>query len=110
MKNHCFLPVATGRAKREAAARARRGLSQTKKPNAMEIEREVSRQVRKTNNAKKKTEKKATGGRVAPNSSLRTKKKTNAKETPAAVFGGKTPPKKAVEAAVKGMEGKNAII
>lgn len=76
----------------------------------MEIEREVSRQARKTNNAKKKTEKKATGGRVAPNSSLRTKKKTKVKETPAAVFGGKTPPKKAVEAAVKGMEGKNAIV
>jgi hypothetical protein len=99
--------IATGRAKREAATKARRGITQDKKPSAVEIEREVYRQTRKTATAKKKTQKKATGGRLAPDSSLRSKKKKPAKESaPAAVFGGRVPPKKAVEAAVKGMEGK----
>ncbi len=101
------LSMATGRAKREAATKARRGITQDKKPNAVEIEREVYRQTRKTAAAKKKTQKKATGGRLAPDSSLRSKKQNPAKESaPAAVFGGRVPPKKAVEAAVKGMEGK----
>ena len=96
--------IATGKAKREAAMKARRGLSQTKKPNAMEVEREVYRQSRKSATAKKKVEKKATGGRIAPNSSLRSKKKKAKVDPPAAIFGGRTPSKKAVEAAVKGMK------
>lgn len=74
----------------------------------MEIEREVYRQTRNTAAAKKKSQKKASGGRLAPDSALRSKKKKSPKEQPApvAVFGGQVPPKKAVEAAVKGMEGK----
>jgi hypothetical protein len=97
--------IATGRAKREAAVKANRGLSQTKKPNAMEVEREVYRQSRKTAVAKKNNDKKATTGRIAPDSSLRDKKKKAKKiDPPAAIFGGRTPSKKAVEAAIKGME------
>jgi hypothetical protein len=99
--------IATGRAKREAATKVRRGIIQDKKPSAVEIEREVYRQNRTTASAKKKTQKKATGGRLAPDSSLRSNKKKPVKaSSPAAVFGGRVPPKKAVEAAVKGMEGK----
>jgi hypothetical protein len=56
--------IATGRAKRDVAAKARRGLAQDKKPNAMDVERETYRQARKTDNAKKAREKKATGGRT----------------------------------------------
>ena len=66
--------------------------------------REVYRQSRKSATAKKKVEKKATGGRIAPNSSLRSKKKKAKVDPPAAIFGGRTPSKKAVEAAVKGMK------
>lgn len=104
--------IATGKAKREAAARARRGLSQKKKPDKMEVEKEVKRQTKKTNVAKKKNEKKATGGKLPPKSSARTKKKANAKEEAPVqiVVGGSRPPsKKAVEAAVKGMEGKHSF-
>jgi hypothetical protein len=74
----------------------------------MEIEREVYRQTRKTANSKKRSEKKATSGKIAPDSSLRDKKKKKQAEKNAspAVFGGKTPPKKAIEAAMKGMKGK----
>lgn len=72
----------------------------------MEIEREVYRQTRKTANSKKRSEKKATSGKIAPDSSLRDKKKKKQAEKNAspAVFGGKTPPKKAIEAAMKGMK------
>ena len=103
--------IATGKAKREAAARARRGLSQKKKPDKMEVEKEVKRQTKKTNVAKKKNEKKATGGKLPPKSSTRTKKKANAKEAaPQIVVGGvRRPSKKAVEAAVKGMEGRHSF-
>ena len=98
--------IATGRAKREAAMKAKRGLAQSKKPNAMDVEREVYRQSRQTAKARKANEKKQTHGRVAPNSSLRDKKAKGKKKNdpPAAVFGGRTPSKKAVEAAIKGME------
>lgn len=102
--------IATGKAKRAAAMKAKRGLTPTKAPTAMEIEREVYRQSRKTDNAKKKKENKATGGRIAPDSTARNKKKKEKKATgkvdpPAAIFGGRAPPKKAIEAAIKGMEG-----
>lgn len=97
--------IATGRAKREAANKARRGLSQDKKTNAMEIEREVYRQTRKTQNAKKRSEIRTASGRIAPDSSLRSRKR-KAEKGSVAVFGGRSPPKKAVEAALKGMQGK----
>ncbi len=84
--------IATGRAKRAAANRARRGLAAENKPSAMEVEKEVYRQARKTAVSKKAAEKKATNGRLAPNSSLREKKKI------------KRPSKKQLQAATKGME------
>lgn len=104
--------VATGKAKRDATLRARRGMSQSNKPSPMEVEKEVYRQSRKTAVAKKNSEKKASGGRLPPNSSLREKnnKSVGKKKSPPqdastiAVFGVKTPSKKAVEAAVAGMK------
>jgi len=108
--------VATGRAKREAANKARRGLTTEKKPTKMEVEKEVERQTQTTQTQKKKKEQKQTQGRMAPDSTGRSaakreKKKTNNNATtkvgtdpPAAVFGGRVPPKKAIEAAIKGME------
>lgn len=83
--------VATGRAKRAAASRARRGLVADKKPSAMEVEKEVYRQSRKTAAAKKASEKKAANGRLPPNSSLRDKRTKKAT-------------KKQMQAAIKGME------
>lgn len=100
--------IATGRAKREAAVKARRGLSESKKPNAMDVEREVYRQSRKTEASKRRAEKKASGGRLPPDASGRSEKKKKGKggaEAPVAIFGGRTPSRKAVEAAIKGMEG-----
>lgn len=111
--------IATGRAKRAAATRARRSLDSTnnnnnnrnsnktdKKPSAMEIEKEVYRQSRKTTVAKKKAEKRATNGRVAPNSSLRQKKapkKKNDKDPPGALIG-RLPEPYHIRAAIRGME------
>ncbi len=97
--------VATGRAKRAAAARARRGLTETKKPSAMEVEKEVYRQSRKTAAAKKASEKKATKGRVPPNSSLR--EKNNPKKPsndPSGTLVGRMPQQKQIKAAIQGME------
>ena len=100
--------VATGRAKRAAAAAARRGLAQTKKPTAMEVEKEVYRQSRKTAVAKKAAEKKATKGRVPPNSSLR--EKNNPKKAPASKTDppgnlvGRMPQQRQIRAAIQGME------
>jgi hypothetical protein len=103
--------IATGRAKRDAATKARRGLTQTKKPSAMEVDREIYRQSQKSATAKNRAENKASGGRLPPNSSLRdTKKKGDKKQAgngpqqPQAIFGGRVPSKKQVEAAIKGME------
>jgi len=83
--------IATGRAKRQAASRARRGLAVDKKPSAMEVEKEVYRQSRKTAASKMASEKKAANGRLPPNSSLRDKKTKKAT-------------KKQVQAAIKGLE------
>lgn len=96
--------VATGRAKRAAAARARRGLSNDKKPSAMEVEKEVYRQARKTVASKKRAEKKATNGRLPANSSLRDKKaaKQKASDPPGALVG-KKPKQKQIKAAIQGM-------
>ena len=110
--------VATGRAKRAAATRARRSLSNNnagKKPSAMEVEKEVYRQTRKTAVAKKKAENKATNGRLPPNSNLRDKKGTkksnknnsggnsNDNDTPSVLFG-RLPKQNQIKAAIRGME------
>jgi len=89
--------IATGRAKRAAAARARRGLSNDKKPSAMEVEKEVYRQARKTAASKKRAEKKATNGRLPANSSLRDKKAAKPKTV-------QKPKQKQIKAALQGME------
>ena len=97
--------VATGRAKRAAATRARRNLSTAKKPTAMEVEKEVYRQSRKTATFQKQAEKKASHGRAAPNSSLRAKhnpKKYGAADPPG-VLVGRMPSKLQVQAAMQGM-------
>lgn len=101
--------VATAKAKREAANKARRGLATDSKPTKMDVEKEVKRQSQSTQVQKKKKEQKQTQGRIAPDSTGRSaakreKKKVAAKDPPAAVFGGRVPPKKAIEAAIKGME------
>lgn len=98
--------IASGRAKRDAAVKARRGLSESKKPTKMEVDREMKRQSLKSATEKKKKEKKATHGRIAPDSTGRSKiKKAKAKQDPpAAIYGSRAPPKKAIEAAISGME------
>ena len=110
--------VATGRAKRAAATRARRSLSSNnadKKPSAIEVEKEVYRQKRKTAVAKKKAESKATNGRLPPNSTLRDKKNTkkssknnnsgkgNDNDAPGVLFG-RLPKQNQIKAAIRGME------
>ena len=88
--------VGSGRAKREAAMKARRGMTETKKPDKMAVEREVYRQSRRTATAKEKKEQKATGGRLPPNSTARRDQKKK-EET----F---QPTKKMVAAAVAAMK------
>lgn len=90
------------RAKRAAATAARRGMADTNKPNAMEVEKEVYRQSRRTTATKERQVQKASGGRLPPKAKPRNERKKDA-VTPA-VFGGRTPSKKAIEAAVHGME------
>ena len=103
--------IATGRAKRDAAMKARRGMTQDKKPSAMQVEKEVYRQSRKTATAKSRAEQKASGGRLPPNSSLREKKgkkgaaAAGKKQAAAvAVTGGRVPSKKQVAAAVQAVQ------
>jgi hypothetical protein len=93
--------------------KAKRGLTQEKKPSPQDVEREVYRQARKTEVAKKSNEAKATGGRVPPNPASRDNKNkrggaggkaTGAQTAPPAAFGVKTPSRKAFEAAMRGME------
>ncbi|KAL3928223.1 MAG: hypothetical protein SGBAC_012742 [Bacillariaceae sp.] len=101
--------IATSRAKRDAAIKAKRGIRKSKKANNMQIEQEVKRQAHKTAAAKKRSEKKVLAGRLKAN---QTQKKATPKNMskdgipPAAdaVFGGRVPSKKAIEAAVKGMK------
>jgi hypothetical protein len=85
--------VAKGKAKRNAQMNQRRGIKADKKPNAMEIEREMNRQARKKTDSAMKKEK-----------AVREKKRGKKSTGPAAIFGGRTPSKAAVLAAVKGME------
>lgn len=104
--------VATSRAKRDAAIKAKRAISKTKKATDMQIDQEVKRQAQKAAvAAKKRSEKKVPA--VQPKAN-KTERKTTPKNkgrdgNPAAdaVFGGRLPSKKAIEAAVKGMKGKN---
>jgi hypothetical protein len=102
--------VATGRAKRDAAANARRGITETKKPDPMAVEREVYRQSRQTEAAKEKRETKATGGRIAPNSTSRRnrKKKDASQGGTAPVF--QAPSKKVVAAAVVAMKNEGYVV
>mmetsp|Transcript_26760 Transcript_26760/g.65059 ORF Transcript_26760/g.65059 Transcript_26760/m.65059 type:complete len:177 (-) Transcript_26760:4570-5100(-) len=103
--------VATGRAKRDAAIKAKRGISKTKKANNMQIDQEVKRQAQKTAAAKKRSEKTVPTGRSKANKTQRkTTPKNKSKDinAPAAdavqVFGGRVPSKKAIEAALRGMK------
>jgi hypothetical protein len=107
--------IATGRAKRSAATKARRGLSNTKKPTAMEIDQENYRQSRNSNASKKKQEQKSSNGRLPPNSSLRDNKKKNINNNNnnknnnnnislAPVSLGRMPNKKQMNAALQGMK------
>jgi hypothetical protein len=111
--------IATGKAKRDAAMNARRGMTQEKKPSAMEVEREVYRQSRKTAASKNRAEQKASGGRLPPNPSLRKGKKgagagaaagaaSGKKQAPTAaavaVTAGRIPSKKQIEAAVQAVQ------
>jgi len=101
--------IASSRAKRDAAIRAKRGLSKTKKANDMQIEQEVKRQEKKSAVAKKRSEKIVPSGRPK---AKRTQKKATQKSkskdgnapAPDAVFGGRVPSRKVIEAAVKGMK------
>ncbi|KAL3903417.1 MAG: hypothetical protein SGARI_005390 [Bacillariaceae sp.] len=99
--------IATGRAKRDAAAKARRGMTQDKKPSAMEVDREVYRQSRKTATAKSRAEQKASGGRLPVKKAKKGTAAAGKKKAPppagVAVTGGRPPSKKQVEAAVKAM-------
>lgn len=75
----------------------------------MEVDKQVKRQTEQSAKEKANQEKKATKGRIAPDSTVSSKKKKNKKKkttptVPAPIFAGRTPPKKAIEAAVKGME------
>ncbi|CAJ1935696.1 unnamed protein product [Cylindrotheca closterium] len=102
--------VATGRAKRDAAIKAKRGISTTKKATDMQIDQEVKRQAQKAAVAvKKRIGKKLPAGRPRANKTQRKatpKNKSKDGNAPAAdaVFGGRVPSKKAIEAAVKGMK------
>jgi hypothetical protein len=94
--------------KYEAVMKVKRGLKQDKKPNAMEVEREVYHQSHTTDAAKKRNERKATAGKISQDSLLSSKKsaekKKATKEPPAAILGGRAPPKKAIQAAIQEME------
>lgn len=103
--------IATSRAKRDAAIKAKRGISKTKKADNMQIEQEVKRQAHKTAAAKKRSEKKVPAGRRKANQTQKkatpkNKRKDGNPPAADAVFGGRVPSKKAIEAAVKGMKGK----
>jgi len=84
--------VATGRAKRAAAVKAKRGISNTNKPSHMDVEREAYRQSRKTTESKKKLV------------SLRGKNKKNNNNSNVTPIFGRMPSKKQIEAAIQGME------
>jgi len=97
--------IATSRAKRDAAIKAKRGISKTKKPNDMQIDKEVKRQAKKAVTAKKRSQKKPPFGRAKASKPIQKKKvKDSNSPTADAVFGGRVPSKKAIEAAVKGMK------
>lgn len=97
--------IASNRAKRDAAVNAKRGISKTKKATDMQIEQEVKKQAKKSAKTKKRNEKKAQ--RARPKTNQATDSRETKEDSAAdAVFGGRVPSKKAIEAAVKGMKGK----
>lgn len=103
--------IATNRAKRDAAIKAKRGLSKNKKANSKQIDQEVKRQEQKSAIAKKKSEKNLRVGRpkatkTQKKTTPKTKNKDDGSSATDAVFGGRVPSRKAIEAAVKGMKGK----
>lgn len=105
--------VATGRAKRDAVANARRGITETKKPDPMAVEREVYRQSRQTETAKENKEKKATGGRIAPNSTARrnrNKKEAHQGGAAPAFVVAQAPSRKVVSAAVAAMKKEGYVV
>ena len=101
-----------GRAKRSAATAARRGMTNTSKPSPMEVEKEVYRQSRRTATTKEKQVQKSAAGRLPPKAKPKNERKKDAPKKNApkqnaaapAIFGGRTPSRKAIEAAVNGME------
>ena len=108
--------IATGRAKRAAATKVRRGLSGDNKPSPMEVEKEVYRQSRKSADSKKRVEQKKSNGRLPPNSSLRSSKRDRANKTNninansnastdlPGVVTAKQPRVSQIKAAIRGME------
>jgi hypothetical protein len=109
--------VAKGRAARQAAANNRRGISATKKPSAMDIEKEVYRQTRRSTSTTKKQSTQP-GRKPRTQADLKTKARNEKKkhtgnkkqqETPLPptwIGGTRRPPsRKAVTAAVDAMTG-----
>mmetsp|Transcript_30515 Transcript_30515/g.46228 ORF Transcript_30515/g.46228 Transcript_30515/m.46228 type:complete len:229 (-) Transcript_30515:724-1410(-) len=109
--------VGRGRAKRQAAANARRGISDSKKPSKMEVDKEVKRETRRTaRNAKNKPQ---PGRKPKSEAVIKTKAKQDKKRKqenkkkgsgdlaipPTWIGGTRRPPsKKAVTAAVEAMK------
>lgn len=105
--------IASSRAKRDAVIKARRGMTKIKKATDMQIDQEVKRQAKKAAVANRRMEKSVVVGRPKAKANKAERKNTpkNAnkdRNIPAtdAVFGGRVPSKKAIEAALKGMKGK----
>mmetsp|Transcript_39111 Transcript_39111/g.44601 ORF Transcript_39111/g.44601 Transcript_39111/m.44601 type:complete len:256 (+) Transcript_39111:129-896(+) len=109
--------MARGRASRQAATMARRGLSDNKRPSQMEVRREVSRQARRPTTERKPP---GPGRRAKPSGVVKAKEKQDIKRKqdarkrsssrednvipPAWIGGTRRPPsKKAVTAAVEAM-------
>jgi len=115
--------VGSGRAKRQASANARRGITDTKKPSRMQIEREANRVARQSDRGKTTTTTAAAAGRgrkAKPEAVVRAKERQDKKRRqeakkkssgssdnvipPAWIGGTRRPPsKKAVTAAVEAM-------
>lgn len=108
--------VGRGRAKRQAAANARRGISDSKKPSKMEVEKEVSRETRRSgrnqkNNPQAGRKQKSEAAIKAKEKQDKRRKQGNKKgsgetEIPPTWIGGtrRPPSKKAVTAAVEAMK------
>jgi len=95
--------IATGRAKRDAAQRARRGISNSVKPTQAEVKKQVERQVKKSTKAAQVALKKASNGRIKQPTNSRKGKKVEAGEIQAVTV--RQPTKKAMKAAVTALKG-----